>query len=61
MKEELSVRMKNNFYAKHSYSGRSRRVDTKGEDLTECSYRGVRISVKRLLAGTLHYTDTPVY
>lgn len=32
---------------------RSRRVDTKGEDLTECSYyRGVRITVKRLLAST---------
>lgn len=53
MKEEPSVRMKNNFYAKHSFNGRSRRVDTKGEDLTECSYyRGVRITVKRLLAST---------
>ena len=38
MKEELSVRMKNNFYAKHSLNGRSGRVDTKGEDLTKCTY-----------------------
>lgn len=39
--------MKNNFYVKYFFSGRSRRVDIKGEDLIECFYyRGVCIIVK---------------